>query len=135
MLFISGIVLQLFQYHEHSVEIVFVHSSSKSISTPNSSPRKTVQTTLIPQKTKSPSVSPLKLGLENKTTKIKIESPKKKLNFDDEDTIIGKSSSKRKISPIKTPENKKIKISSVDSPDTQVSNIIYLHFILLNLLN
>ncbi|XP_060864496.1 replication factor C subunit 1 isoform X2 [Metopolophium dirhodum] len=95
-------------------------SSSNSNSTPNSSPRKTVQSTLIPQKTKSPSESPRKLGLENKTIKINIESPKKKLNFDDEN-IIGKSGSKRKMSPTKTPENKKIKISSVDSPDTQES--------------
>lgn len=84
---------------------------------------------LIPQKT-SPSVSPVKLELQNSTTKIKIESPKNKLYFDDENTIIGKSGSKRKISPTKTPENKKIKISSVDYPDTQVCNIIYIHFLL-----
>lgn len=63
------------------------------------------------------------MALENKTIKIDIESPKKKLNFDDEN-IIGKLGSKRKMSPIETPENKKIKISSVDSPDTQVCNII-----------
>jgi len=74
------------------------------------------------------------LGLENKTIKINIESPKKKLNFDGEN-IIGKLGSKRKMSPTKTPENKKIKISSVDSPDTQVCNIIiHLYFVLHNLL-
>lgn len=99
-------------------------SSSKSNSTPDSSPRKTVQSILIPQKTKSPSISPLKFGLKNKITNTNIESPKKKLNFDDDCNIIGKSGSKRKMSPIKTPENKKIKISSGNSPDTQVSNII-----------
>jgi len=73
----------------------------------------------------------VKLELQNSTTKINIESPKNELYFDDENTIIGKSGSKRKISPTKTPENKKIKISSVDSPDTQVCNIIiYIHFLL-----
>lgn len=106
-------------------------SSSDSISTPNSSPRRTVQSTLI---NKSPSTSPVKLGFENKTIKINVESPKKKLHFDDEN-IISKSGFKRKMSPTKTPENKKIKISSVDSPDTQVCNIIiYLHFVLRDLL-
>ncbi|KAL5240649.1 hypothetical protein ACI65C_008059 [Semiaphis heraclei] len=100
--------------------IVTPKSSSESISTTNSSPINTVNSRLIPQKT-SPSVSPVKLELQNSTTKIKIESPKNKLYFDDENTIIGKSGSKRKISPTKTPENKKIKISSVDSPDTQES--------------
>lgn len=101
--------------------VITPKSSSKSISTPNSSPRTTKQSTLIPLKTKSPSLSPVKLGLENQTNRIKIESPKKKLNFVDENTTIGKSGSKRKISPNKTPENKKIKISPVDSPDTQES--------------
>ncbi|XP_026809909.1 replication factor C subunit 1 [Rhopalosiphum maidis] len=101
--------------------VVTPKSSPKCISNLTSSPKQTVQLTIIPQKTKSPSMSPLKLGPVNKTTKLKLESPKKKLNFDDEKTIIGKSGSKRKISPTKTPENKKIKISSIDSPDTQES--------------
>uniref|UniRef100_A0A2S2NZI3 Replication factor C subunit 1 n=1 Tax=Schizaphis graminum TaxID=13262 RepID=A0A2S2NZI3_SCHGA len=101
--------------------VVTPKSSSKFISNLTSSPKQTVQLTIIPQKTKSPSMSPLKLGPENETSRLKLESPKKKLNFDDGKTIIGKSSSKRKISPTKTPENKKIKISSIDSPDTQES--------------
>ncbi|XP_060843413.1 replication factor C subunit 1 [Rhopalosiphum padi] len=101
--------------------VVTPKSSSKFISNLTSSPKQTVQLTIIPQKTKSPSMSPLKLGPENKISKLKLESPKKKLNFDEEKTIIGKSGFKRKISPTKTPENKKIKISSIDSPDTQES--------------
>lgn len=96
-------------------------SSSKLSSSPNPSPKNTVQLPIIPHNLKSPSVSPLKLGLDNKTINSRLESPKKKLNFDDEISVIGKSGSKRKISPTKTPENKKIKRSSVDSPDTQES--------------
>lgn len=108
-------------------------SSSKLSSSPNPSPKNTVQLPIIPHNLKSPSVSPLKLGLDNKTINSRLESPKKKLNFDDEISVIGKSGSKRKISPTKTPENKKIKRSSVDSPDTQVRNITYLNIVLFNL--
>jgi len=109
-------------------------SSSKLSSSLSPSPKKTVQLSIITQKLKSPSVSPLKLGLQNKTINSRLESPKKQLSFDDEISVIGKSGSKRKISPIKTPENKKIKRSSLDSPDTQVRNIIiYLNIVLFNL--
>lgn len=69
---------------------------------------------LIQPKIKNPSISPKKH-----------ESPKKKLNFSENDKNTINSGYKRKISPTKTPENKKFKVNSVQSPDTQVSNIIF----------
>lgn len=100
-------------------------SQTKSTSlSPVASPSKMVQTTLLPQKIKSP--SPLKKKLDKEINCIKVESPKKKLDFIDDSKTTIKKSSKRKISPVKTPDNKKYKVDSIQSPDTQVSNIIYL---------
>lgn len=96
-------------------------SPVKSVSlTPNLSPAKTpvkvVQSVLISQKTKSPSISPKQCKSERKISNIT------KLDFNDGE--ICKTSFKRKNSPTKTPENKKFKVDSVQSPDTQVRNII-----------
>lgn len=98
-------------------------SPIKSISSPNSKLNKTKQTVIIPKRFKSPSLSPNKC--DEKTFNNKAESPKKKLNFSDEDKATIKTSSKRKISPTTTPENKKFKKNLVQSPDTQVRNIIF----------
>lgn len=98
-------------------------SQTKSTSvSPIEYPSKMVQTVLQPQNLKSP--SPPKNKFQKEILSIEIESPKKKLNFSDDSKTTIKKSSKRKISPVKTPENKKCKVDSIKSPDTQVSNII-----------
>lgn len=94
------------------------------------SPAKKVQTVLIPQKLKSSSVSPKKNDLEKGTSNITIESPRKKLVFHNDDDNTKKTTIKRKILSTNTPENKKFKVDLIQSPDTQVSNIIFLSFVL-----
>lgn len=91
------------------------------------SPAKSIQTILVSHKTKRQSISPRKCDLNENTGKIKIKSPKKKL-FCNNDTTV-KTGFKRKLSPIKTPENKKIKVNLVQSPDTQVSNFFLFYLI------
>jgi len=96
------------------------------------SPAKILKTTSVVQK--SPSVSPKNEKLKNNIPNKMFEPLKKKLDIFDDDINIIKTGIKRKFSPIKTPENKKIKVNTVQSPDTQVNNIIYSYFILLILL-
>lgn len=89
----------------------------------SSSPAKTKTT--VAQKLKQPSVSPKSTPEKNKF-EIKTASPKKKLDFIVDDKTTVKTGFKRKNSPTKTPENKKFKINSHQSPDTQVSQYFYL---------
>lgn len=103
-------------------------SSSKNVKTLNLSPAKT---TLLssPQKSKQLLISPKKCTPEKSSFENKTESSEKKLDFSDDDKTTIKAGFKRKVSPIKTPENKKFKLNSLQSPDTQVSdNIIYPYF-------
>lgn len=89
----------------------------------NPSPNKNIQTLITPLKLKSPIKFPKKCESQKSTSSIKIISPIKQLNFNDNDKINAQSNFKRKISPTKTPENKKFKNNSVQSPDTQVSDL------------
>jgi len=54
-----------------------------------------------------------------------MKSPQKKLDLDENDKTTVTIGGKRKVSPIKTPENKKFKVDAVHSPDTQVSTIVF----------
>lgn len=90
----------------------------------NSSPSKSVQSLSVLGSSKSPSISPKICDIKKSISNRKIESPKKSLNFKDEDRTSVKTSFKRKISPTKTPENKKFKNESAPSPDTQVTIMI-----------
>lgn len=75
-------------------------------------------------KLKSPSISPKKSDFEKKISSNKIGSLEKTFHSNDEDQTSDKMRSKRKMSPLKTPENKKIKNDTTSSPDTQVSIMI-----------
>lgn len=102
-------------------------SSNKKVQSPNKSvesPNKLIQTSLVLNKLKSPSISPKKCDIEKNMSNSEIESLEKTFHSNDEDRKSVKTSSKRKISPIKTPENKKFKNDTVPSPDTQVSIMI-----------
>lgn len=102
-------------------------SPIKLNSSPNKSvqsPDKSKQTLLVLNKLKSPSISPKKSNIEKKVSNIKIGSLEKNFNSNDDDQTSDKIRSKRKMSPIKTPENKKFKNNTISSPDTQVSIMI-----------
>lgn len=104
-------------------------SPTKSIT--KTTPIKSTQILLTPPKHKEPSTSPKENDLKKKTSHIIKESPKKKLDFNDDNKTIVETSTKRKISPINTPENKKFKTNSLPLSDTQVNIIIIIYLELL----
>lgn len=104
--------------------------------TPKKSPAKSncIEKTLGASPIKNKNIQSQKTSPLSKSSKFKLYSNtvlESKIKSSDNGTTTAKTGFKRKISPKKTPENKKFKVNSAQSPNTQVSDIIVIIYLYL----